>query len=1195
MTLVRTSSGLRARLGWAGRVAPTRRVRLTLDGFEERINPVKTYTVTTTTFSADLTHLAWDASGNAYNTDDSPLSFGQAINAVGLFSLQTGTWFSPGPNVINFNIPGAGVKRLETNGSANFGVGQANTTIDGFTQPGSKPNTAPIGSPNNAKVLIEFDLRASLLSSFNTIRGMSLRGIDLAGDTFLSPNSDTTGNRIEGNFLGLKADGKTPFGDRQEGVYIGYTNGIGGPYFATNTVVGGGLPAQANVIGGHTGVDPTFGAVANGILIDGSHDNLIVGNYIGTTITGANDAGNSKSGIRVAGIADSNRIEKNVIAFNDEYAIRMDGGQTTTIVGNSLFSNGKDGIYRQTGANGDVVAPGLTSLTATSVTGSLPPASAGNPFTVEFFTSTGPDRGGRYEGKTSLGTFTITSDPFTVDVPGLTGYVTATATDSNGNTSVFSNELKAGVPPGEVKILGVAAKYAHVAAPGEDAWVTIKIENKTGETLKAAAGTALVKVYTGPDKQRLLATYTVPAGKTETLGKTPWTKKLKFQFPAVGDANEIAPGQYNYYVELDPVWKGKTGASVEPFDFVNQFGTVGDRKNVQVTIRGTSPIPGTAAASAGSVKFALKGAGTGTVTVVGGKTNLSFDGTTSDTRVTADDLGGLFQVHDIAVNDDLAFLDLGQVDADGTLWFDGSLGKLSLRSFGGAGSSLTLTASSDEPASLSLGSVHDTAITAFRPIDRLDVYEWVDNDGDPETLSAPSIGRLSVEPGSVGSGDFEVSMTLSGPAAADGLTLGKATVAGTLYSSEWTVGQAGSTLAVGSIQAARASDWILAATGRVGAVEVAGDWLNSMTADPALKAVTFGQITIGGDLYARGIEATGADVKSNVAIGGFKAKTVSHLDAFTADQGGIAKVEVAGWEAPTAFKTRWIKSLKTTIGDFTADLELTGTRPKTDDSLDSAKITGQLNGTWKVFADIGSVEAGEAPSWNLIGGQGAQSPDTLLGSLEVHNHNYPVAGQIVAGGFGKVVIDDILTGTLQATLPVPIASIQVGQMSGRILTLGDIGSLRSNTWVQSEPLVTPTLLARKVKHLLILGAASHGEFNLLGGAGTFIVGSMADCKVNAPGQTIGLFLVTGVDGATGPLFSRTDVTAGTLGVVQLKNVDEDPAAQAYGITADTVLAYSRSKDGKAVELNVDGKKTHVLHFPSPGVADQAGNYTLTLT
>src|SRR4051812_44978134 len=58
-----------------------------------------------------------------------------------------------GPNVIGFNIPGPGVHTIRPDTWLPIIFGDL--TIDGYTQPGSSPNTLAVG--DNAVLLIEID------------------------------------------------------------------------------------------------------------------------------------------------------------------------------------------------------------------------------------------------------------------------------------------------------------------------------------------------------------------------------------------------------------------------------------------------------------------------------------------------------------------------------------------------------------------------------------------------------------------------------------------------------------------------------------------------------------------------------------------------------------------------------------------------------------------------------------------------------------------------------------------------------------------------------------------------------------------------------------------------------------------------------------------------------------------------------
>ncbi len=80
------------------------------------------------------------------------------------------------------------------------------------------------------------------------------------------------------------------------------------------------------------------------------------------------------------------------------------------------------------------------------------------------------------------------------------------------------------------------------------------------------------------------------------------------------------------------------------------------------------------------------------------------------------------------------------------------------------GHTLTLGGSSKSPVTLSLGRVAETVINSTQPIKSLAVTDWVDADGTPDVITAPSIGAIA----STGdkkakiAGDFAASIRTSG-------------------------------------------------------------------------------------------------------------------------------------------------------------------------------------------------------------------------------------------------------------------------------------------------------------------------------------------------------------------------------------------------------------------------------------------------
>jgi hypothetical protein len=175
-------------------------------------------------------------------------------------------------DTIAFNIPGTGPHYLITpemvtgDGGGYPEITKNNVTIDGYTQPGSSPNTNTILAANNAKLQIVLDSRAGgrhvwnipgygdtesgilVVSGYNvTIRGLSFLSVPGADATedpkiygiALGKGSD--GAHISGCWFGVDPDGRglagfndgiTGFtfnGDRQTNVVVGVAPGSTNP------------------------------------------------------------------------------------------------------------------------------------------------------------------------------------------------------------------------------------------------------------------------------------------------------------------------------------------------------------------------------------------------------------------------------------------------------------------------------------------------------------------------------------------------------------------------------------------------------------------------------------------------------------------------------------------------------------------------------------------------------------------------------------------------------------------------------------------------------------------------------------------------------------------------------------------------------------------------------------------------------
>lgn len=199
-------------------------------------------------------------------------------------------------------------------------------------------------------------------------------------------------------------------------------NGLDGILIANGTT---GATIQDNLLSGNRGDGlRIFGAATTG--------NTIRRNQIGTDASGTAPLPNSR-GIYIHANAHHNTIGPgNLIAFNILQGIRVDGSATlgNTLTMNSIHDNGGKGIQLIGGGNAALAAPVIGTVTQLQAAGTACPGCV-----VEIY-SDKEDEGAVYEGSTTAdagGHWSFTS------LTGLTGpNITATATDSAGNTSEFS-------------------------------------------------------------------------------------------------------------------------------------------------------------------------------------------------------------------------------------------------------------------------------------------------------------------------------------------------------------------------------------------------------------------------------------------------------------------------------------------------------------------------------------------------------------------------------------------------------------------------------------------------------------------------------------------------------------------------------------------------------------------------------------
>ncbi len=172
----------------------------------------------------------------------------------------------------------------------------------------------------------------------------------ISGNTFgVGILRNANSNVVTGNYIGINAAGTAAVRNLFHGVQIRFD--------ANNNTIGGNTASERNIISGNggDGVNIDNNGNSTGNLTSG---NLIRGNFIGADPTGTTAIGNGGNGVNISfgasgnfigGFADSSG-GGNVIAFNGGRGIVVESGTGNFLIGNSIFSNTLLGI--DLGANG---------------------------------------------------------------------------------------------------------------------------------------------------------------------------------------------------------------------------------------------------------------------------------------------------------------------------------------------------------------------------------------------------------------------------------------------------------------------------------------------------------------------------------------------------------------------------------------------------------------------------------------------------------------------------------------------------------------------------------------------------------------------------------------------------------------------------------------------------------------------------
>jgi uncharacterized repeat protein (TIGR01451 family) len=484
--------------------------------------------------------------GNFLGTDASGTSAvpdGSGVEAAGQNNLIGGTT-AAARNVISGNSVknGTGGEQVGPgfgDGIYLFGRATKNTIEGNFIGTNAAGNAS---IPNEGTAGVELDTAPG-----NTVGGATAGAGNVisgnAGDgIFVRSGSDRTtiqGNRIGSNLAGDAAilSPNSTSSNLGDGIDV----------FSSSNMIGGVGNGLGNVVAASNG---------DAILLEGGGNTVIQGNFLGTDPTGTLNLGNrGGAGVHINGSTDNSiggtddPRQANVIAFNFlGVDIRNVGGPGTgnAVLSNSIFSNSPDlGIDLNNGLSHGVTmnTPGgphmgpndfqnFPVLTSASIAGGVATISGtlnsipSGTFLVQFFANPVADPSGFGQGKTLLGSRTVSTDTSgNVSFSNLTfptsapagSFITSTATsmvpDFAGDTSEFSKAIAT----------AVAANTADLSINGT-APASVTLGNSVTYALTVANG--------GPNNATgVKITDTLPAGVTfvsATGGVTPNEGVLTF-------------------------------------------------------------------------------------------------------------------------------------------------------------------------------------------------------------------------------------------------------------------------------------------------------------------------------------------------------------------------------------------------------------------------------------------------------------------------------------------------------------------------------------------------------------------------------------------------------------------------------------------------------------------------------------------
>jgi parallel beta-helix repeat protein len=391
-----------------------------------------------------------DAGINIYGGDANTIAgntIGLAANGAALGNHDVGIYIQAGASDNVVGGASAAVRNIiSANGIGSTpygqgiyieGTGTTTNTIQGnYIGVGASGNAAGFGNRREG-ILIGYGAEANIVGGSAPSAGNVIAYNGGGGITLRS-----AWNKVIGNLIGWGADRSTILGNQSNGIWI----------WNPNNQIGPGNQIGNSHLSGIQLIAPDTGTFSNTLIFSNTLKSnqrsgicvvrasaIITGNELfdngGQPGTDPNcGIQGIQGGIVLTGTL-ATSVLSNIIQDNTGAGVTVRSGAENSLLGNSISGNTKGGIVLQFGGNGNIAAP--KSVSAIRDAGRLEVSGASCAFChVEIFNDDG-DQGRVFIRAVTAqadGSFSTTLPASLLSLP----FVTATNTDSNGNTSPFA-------------------------------------------------------------------------------------------------------------------------------------------------------------------------------------------------------------------------------------------------------------------------------------------------------------------------------------------------------------------------------------------------------------------------------------------------------------------------------------------------------------------------------------------------------------------------------------------------------------------------------------------------------------------------------------------------------------------------------------------------------------------------------------